>query len=73
MTIYTLYLTDSFFCQHGSRLDAIAELTKIILPAKDRKKALKYLEDHNINHFSLFGSEDSLITTMAVNDFDLKL
>jgi hypothetical protein len=40
-------------------------LFKITIPIGERLTALKQLELMNINPFSLFGSEDSLIRTVA--------
>jgi hypothetical protein len=40
-------------------------LVKISIPITERAIALKQLELMNINAFSLFGSEDSLIRTVA--------
>lgn len=41
-------------------------LIKINIPVTERLKVLKLLDDHNLNAFSLFGSEESLMETMAV-------
>jgi hypothetical protein len=41
------------------------QLFKITIPVEERLTALKQLELMNINAFSLFGSEDSLIRTVA--------
>lgn len=46
-------------------------LTKIILPATDRRDALRSLDDYNINHFTLFQSEDSLVHAIASRAFDI--
>jgi FRG domain-containing protein len=43
----------------------IKQLLKFTIPAKDRRTALQHLDLMNINPFSLFGSEDSLIRTVA--------
>jgi len=40
-------------------------LTQIDIPTTERSKVLKLLDDHNLNAFSLFGSEESLMETMA--------
>lgn len=60
---------DYLFRPHQSGLDYAAgsegELFKITMPIEDRLAALKHLELMNINAFSLFGSEDSLIRTVA--------
>lgn len=61
------------FCSHdhvknGSRQDVIIKMT---LPRTERLKVLRELEDYNINHYTLFQSEDALIRTMAMREFDL--
>lgn len=38
---------------------------KIVIPASERAKALKSLDLMNVNAYSLFGSDDSLIKTIA--------
>jgi len=44
-------------------------LWKFTIPATERKKVLKILERSNINPYSLFGSEESLMETMAIRKF----
>jgi hypothetical protein len=46
-------------------------LVKIVLPSSLRHEALSHLGDYNINHFTLFQSEDALIKTLAMKEFDL--
>lgn len=46
-------------------------LWKLTLPRAERKRVLKYLEQHNISAFSLFASEDKLMETLAMRIFDL--
>jgi hypothetical protein len=41
------------------------ELSKITLPITERRGALMHLDRMNINPFSLYSSEDSLIRTIA--------
>jgi hypothetical protein len=41
------------------------ELLKFDIPASDRVPALKHLDLMNINPFSIYGSEDSLVRTVA--------
>ncbi len=42
---------------------------KFVIPASERLVALKELQLMNVNAFSLFGSEDSLIRTLATREF----
>ena len=46
-------------------------LWKFILPTEDRIIALRKLDKMNINAYSLFGSEESLMSTMALRTFKL--
>jgi hypothetical protein len=43
-------------------------LQKITIPASERMLVLRRLEQYNINAFSLFGSEESLMETMALRE-----
>jgi len=45
---------------------------KFDLPASERKDVLRRLEEHNVNAFTLFGSEESLMETLAIRQFDLE-
>jgi hypothetical protein len=47
-------------------------LWKISIPVTERIKVLSYLDSVNINAFSLFGSEESLMSTLALREFHLK-
>lgn len=47
------------------------DLVKFIIPVGERLKVLKLLDEHNVNAFSLFGSEESLMETMALREFHL--
>jgi hypothetical protein len=47
-------------------------LIKITMPSSDRITALKELEDYNINAFTLFQTEDALVRTLALRQFDLR-
>ncbi|MEO0964618.1 MAG: FRG domain-containing protein, partial [Planctomycetota bacterium] len=48
-------------------------LVKLTLPRSERIRALSQLEDLNINHYTLFQSEDSLIRTMSIRAFELEM
>lgn len=43
-------------------------IIKINIPNKERSKVLKYLDEKDINHFSLFQSEESLMKTLAFKE-----
>ncbi|MFH1887344.1 MAG: FRG domain-containing protein [Pseudomonadota bacterium] len=45
-------------------------LFKILIPISERIKALKYLNDVNINFFSLFQTEDALVKTLAIKEME---
>ena len=42
---------------------------KFAIPATERTKVLKLLDAHNLNAFTLFGSEESIMETFAVREF----
>ncbi|WP_197172173.1 FRG domain-containing protein [Novipirellula aureliae] len=46
-------------------------LVKITIPRRDRIAALKQLGEYNINHYTLFQTEDALIRTMGLRAFDI--
>lgn len=43
-------------------------LRKYSIPATERLKVLKLLDEHNLNAFTLFGSEESLMQTLALRE-----
>jgi len=47
-------------------------LWKYNLPLKERTKVLRKLDDYNLNAFSLFASEESLMATMALRKLDFQ-
>jgi FRG domain len=63
------------FCEHetvfNQQFNRQDVLVKIRLPAKGRLEAMQKLNDFNINHFTLFQSEDSLIKAIEQKLFDL--
>ncbi len=65
------------FCSHHelppvSSIVTQDVLVKVTIPRRDRVNALRQLEDYNINHYTLFQSEDSLIRAMGLRAFDLR-
>lgn len=45
-------------------------LVKLVLPVRDRIPALRRLSEYNINHFTLFQSEDALVKALESKHFD---
>jgi len=45
-------------------------LVKFNIPSTERVKVLKFLDAFNLNAYSLFGSEESLMETIAIREFD---
>jgi hypothetical protein len=48
-------------------------LMKFTIPGSERTKVLRQLDEHNLNAFSLFGSEESLMETLAIRELDFHL
>lgn len=44
------------------------ELLKLNIPTSERQKILEKLEQHNVNAFSLLGSEESLMETLSFKE-----
>jgi hypothetical protein len=64
---YQFYSHDQALAAEGS-LGLNGELIRIAIPATERRAALMDLDQMNINSFSLFGTEDSLVRTIARRD-----
>lgn len=67
----------AFYANHeeGFRTPSWAEqdkLWKLTLPLSERRKAVECLDAMNINAFSLFQSNDTLVETMATREFILR-
>ena len=45
---------------------------KFTIPSTERPRVLRLLDEYNLNAFSLFGSEDSMMETLAVREFDFE-
>jgi hypothetical protein len=60
---------ESVFARNSSRQDV---LWKFNIPATERVKVLKLLDGYNLNAFSLFESEETLMETMALRQLDFK-
>jgi hypothetical protein len=64
---FSFYSHDKALAADGT-LGIDGELIRMTIPAKERTAALVDLDQMNINAFSLFGSEDSLVRTIARRD-----
>jgi len=58
--------------QTVSRINQQDSLWKITLPSSLRKQVLEILNDYNLNAFSIFGSEESLLETMWFKEHVLR-
>jgi len=47
-------------------------LWKIVIPAKERIKALTFLDKFNLNEFTLFDSEEALVEMLAMRVIDMR-
>jgi len=66
--------THTFCSHHDVTPSSIVKqdvLLKITIPRSDRIAALKQLDEYNINHYTLFNTEDALIRTMGIRAFDI--
>jgi len=64
---------DYMICSHHDVLRTPSNqqhaLIRITLPTSERRTALRDLQAHNINHYTLFGTEDALARTLALRAF----
>lgn len=71
-------LNSFIFCSHHEVFDNPNKfpnqdlLIKITIPVSDRNSAMRELDDYNINHFTLFQTEDALIKKLSIDHFDIK-
>jgi hypothetical protein len=65
---YAFFENDKFPLLDGQGQDL---LWKITIPAGERITALKSLASYNITKYSLFGSEEALLSTAALEQFEL--
>jgi len=45
---------------------------KLVIPSSERMKVLSLLDRYNLNDYSLFGSEESLMETLAIREIEQK-
>jgi len=64
------------FSQHGQAFSYNKSyqdlLWKFNIPSTERLQVMKLLDDFNLNAFSLFNTEDSLMETMALRELDFR-
>lgn len=64
------------YCSHKTAFEKDKpdqdRLWMFTLPATERKTALTYLQKFNVTGFSLFGSEESLMETLAIREFVIR-
>jgi hypothetical protein len=63
------------YCSHEEAFQRKEEneqdlLTKYLLPVSEREKVLETLDRANVNAYSLFGSEDALMETLAYREIE---
>jgi len=65
-----------YYCSHEEGLKSCSEYQdiswKINIPRQEQLKVLDHLNSMNINAYSLFGSEESLMETLALEEFYLR-
>lgn len=76
---YTICILHDDEWRYTSHADAFSRcdqnqdlLWKFSIPSSERLKVLKLLDTYNINALSLFGSEESLMETMAIREIHLR-
>lgn len=78
--LYTIAIKDTglgmTFCTYEEALskssgEAQDLLWKYTIPGGERRRALSYLQHHNLTAYSLFGSEESLMESLAIREFTL--
>jgi len=74
-SLAVIYDTEWRFASYDSAFDKSPHqqgtLWKLTLPASGRDEVLSELEEYNLNAFSLFGSEESLMETLAIRELRL--
>jgi hypothetical protein len=60
---------EDVFAQNDKHQDL---LWKFVIPSAERIKVLRHLNDYNLNALSLFGTEESLLETLAIKVMDFR-
>jgi hypothetical protein len=76
-TICSEYVSGEWTYARHAQVFAFGEpqqdrLWKFTLPASERIKALRSLDDHNLNAYSLFPTEDALMETVALRELEFR-
>lgn len=74
-TQWDIYTKEDYFSSHEDVTHCEFHdqdvLMKITFPRSDRATALEELDDYNINHYTLFQTEDSLVRSIGLRAFDM--
>ena len=75
-TVCLMFENQWHFSQHGQAFSYNESyqdlLWKFNIPSTERLQVMKLLDDFNLNAFSLFNTEDSLMETMALRELDFR-
>lgn len=75
-TVCVIDATEAMYTDHGkafkNSIPGQDLLYKFNIPSSERVRVLENLDNYNINSFALFGSEESLVSTMALREFFLR-
>jgi hypothetical protein len=76
---YTICVVHDGKWRYASHQDAFTPddihqdaLWKLTIPAEERRTALRFLDELNLNAYSLFGSEESLVETLAFRELEVR-
>jgi len=73
-TMCVIFTDEWHLAKHGDIFETDSAhqdvLWKFNIPWKERLKVLKLLDAYNLNAFSLFGSEESLMETTALRELE---
>ena len=65
------------YCPHQTAFNSANPnqdlLWKFTVPSSERRKAILYLDSHNINAYSLYDSEESLVSTVAMRELYINM
>ena len=68
------YNSEWRFASYGSTFENVHQqgtVWKFTIPSSEATEVFRELEEHNLNALSLFGSDESLMETLAMREFAL--